>query len=203
MKNVIIIGAGGHGRVAADAVLAAGNRVLGFLDDVPKTPEETAGLPWLGPVSHYKKYEDAEFLIAIGDAAARRRIAEALEGPVWHTAIHPAAVVSKLDVEIGPGTLITAGAIVNPGARIGCHCIINTAAVVEHDCRVGDFSHVSVGAKLAGNVSLGENTWVGIGAAVSNGIRICGSVTLGAGAAAVRDITEPGTYVGVPAGRLR
>ena len=202
MKNVIIIGAGGHAKIIADIVLCSGDAVLGFLDDKPDLPPEICGIPVLGKVEDHVKYPDAEYVIGIGNAAVRRKVAGMLKGVRFYTAIHPDAVVSSLDVTIGEGTVIMANAVVNPGTRIGAHCIVNTAAVVEHDNKIGDYSHVSVGAKLAGTVSIGEETWVGIGAVVSNNLRICGGCMIGAGAVVIRSIDEPGTYAGVPARRI-
>lgn len=199
MMDVIIIGAGGHARVIADIVRCSGDRVLGFLDDAAPS----ADLPVLGKVKDYVNYPVAAFIIGIGNAAVRRKIAEQLAGVNWYTAIHPAAVISAEGVSIGAGTAVMAGAVINPGAVIGAHCIINTASVVEHDNRIGDFAHISVGAKLAGTVTVGEDTWVGIGAAVSNNVDICGGCMIGAGAVVVKSITEPGTYVGVPARRIK
>lgn len=203
MVNVIIIGAGSHGRVVADIVQLSGDKVLGFLDDSPKSLAETAGFPYLGRIDTYTQYENAQFIIAIGAVADRRRIAQELQGVVWYTAIHPTATISRANVQIGAGSVVTAGAIINPGAHIGKHCIINTAAVVEHDSVVGDFVHISVGAKLAGTVTLGAGTWVSIGAIISNNLSVCENSTIGAGAVVVSDISESGVYVGVPARKIR
>lgn len=202
MKEVIIIGAGGHAKVIADIVRCRGDRVLGFLDDAAHS-NEVAGFPVLGMVESYANYPGAEFVIGIGNAAVRRRIAGQMGDVKWYTAIHPAAVVSDLDVSVGDGSVVMANAVINPGAVIGRHCIINTAAVVEHDNQIGDFAHISVGARLAGTVSIGKETWVGIGSVVSNNLNICGGCMIGAGAVVVKSITEPGTYVGVPARRVK
>ena len=192
MKQVIIIGAGGHARVIADIVRRAGDNLLGFLDD---------NVPALGKVKDYVNYPEAHFIIGIGNAAVRRRIAGELAGVNWYTAIHPTAVIAE-NVRIGPGSAVMAGAVVNPGAVIGEHCIVNTGSIVEHDNQIENYVHISVGAKLAGTVTIGENTWVGIGAVVSNNLTVCGDCMIGAGAVVVRNITESGTYVGVPARKL-
>lgn len=200
-KSVIILGAGGHGKVVMDIVLCSGDTVLGFLDDAP--PGETfMGLPVLGGCGEYPRWPEACFVIAVGSGAVRQRLARAMEGVRWYTAIHPRAVVSPLETSIGQGSVVMANAVINPGAKIGAHSIINTSAVVEHDSCVGDFVHVSVGAKLAGNVTVGHRAWIGIGAVVSNNLTVCADCTLGAGAVVVRDLREPGTYVGVPAEKL-
>lgn len=193
MKNVIIIGAGGHARVIADIVTATGDNLLGFLDD---------NVPALGKVKDYVNYPHAHFIIGIGSAAVRRRIAEQMNGVLWYTAIHPTAVIGS-HVTVGEGTAVMAGAVINAGASIGAHCIVNTGAIVEHDNQIGNFAHISVGAKLAGTVTIGESSWIGIGAVVSNNLSICGGCMVGAGAVVVKNITEPGTYAGVPARRIK
>lgn len=202
-KEVIIIGASGHGKVVADIVRQSGDTVLGFLDDAACLPATICGFPVLGAVSDYRSYPDACFVIAIGNASVRRKIVEQLEDVQWYTAIHPTAVVSPMGTAIGEGTVVMANAVVNSCAQVGKHCILNTSAVVEHDNRIGDYAHISVGAKLAGTVTIGENTWVGIGAVVSNNLSVCPDCMIGAGAVVVKNIEEPGTYVGVPARKVK
>jgi UDP-3-O-[3-hydroxymyristoyl] glucosamine N-acyltransferase len=92
-----------------------------------------------------------------------------------------------------------AGAVVNPSARIGRHCIVNSGAVVEHDNVIGDYVHFSPKAASGGTVTVGALTHVGIGAVIRNNLSVASCCVIGAGAAVVKDITEPGTYIGVPA----
>lgn len=202
-KQVIVIGAGGHGKVIADIVRSCGDTVLGFLDDSPQPPETVCDIPVLGPTENYVNYPEARFVIAIGKGAVRRKVAERMEGVRWYTAIHPKAVISSLGTAIGEGTVVMAGAVVNPCANIGKHCIINTCASVDHDNQIGDYTHVSVGATLAGTVTVGETVWVGAGAVVSNNVTICDGCMIGAGAVVICDIEETGTYVGVPARKIK
>lgn len=202
MKSVVIIGASGHGKVIADIVLKSGDRIIGFLDDNPLLEGTFIGFPLLGTVEKYTSYlKDAEFVIAIGDASTRENIAKKLNGVKWYTAIHPTAVISKIDVTIDEGTVVMANAVINSGSKIGKHCIINSSAVVEHDNWIEDYVHISVGAKLAGTVHVGKSTWIGVGASVSNNVEICAECMIGAGAVVVKDIKEAGTYVGVPVRR--
>ena len=201
-ESVIVIGKSGHGKVIADIILSCGDQVIGFLDDAYTENEAILGFPLLGRVEDYVKYPDCKFIIAIGDAKIRERIADMLDAE-WYTAVHPSAVVSKLDAELGAGTVVMANAVVNPSAKIGEHCIVNTGAVVEHDSVLGDFVHISPKAVLAGTVTVCKSTHIGVGAAVINNISIASDCIIGGGAAVVKDITESGTYVGVPARRLR
>ena len=202
-KNVIIIGAGGHGKVVADIILRSCDTVLGFLDDAAQLPPAIAGIPVLGTVSDYSKFSDAAFVIAVGNNAIRRKIASQLADVTWHTAIHPSAVVSPVDTHIGEGTVIMANAVINPGAVVGNHCIVNTSAVVEHDNRLGDFVHLSVGAKLGGTVSIGDNTFVGMGSTVINNITVSSDSIIGAGSVVLRDLSISGTYAGIPAKQIK
>ena len=202
-KNVVIIGASGHGKVIADIIQRCGDVVLGFLDDAADLPPYICSIPVLGKSEDYIEFPEAEFIIGIGSAAVRKRIAQRMEGVKWYTAIHPAAVISPMDTSIGEGSVVMAGAVVNPSVKIGAHCIINTGATVDHDNNIGSYCHISVGAHLAGLVTVEEGTWIGIGAAVSQCISICKDCMIGAGAVVVRSITTSGTYVGVPARRLK
>ena len=203
-KSVIIIGASGHGKVVADIVQKSGDRVVGFLDDNLNIGFSFINFPVLGTVDNYVKYKknDIEYVIAIGNAEIRERIAQKLFGVHWYTAIHPTAVISDIDTEVDDGTVVMANAVINTGSRIGKHCIINSGAVVEHDNHIADFVHISVGAKLAGTVNIGKRSWIGIGATISNNVNICADCIIGAGAVVIKNIEEVGTYVGVPAKRI-
>lgn len=200
-KNVIIVGAGGHGKVVADTVLLSRDNIIGFLDDNPNIGESFAGFPILGRINEFRNYSNCSFVIAIGNPDVREKIANQLAGVSWYTAIHPTAVISKLDVCIGEGTVIMANVAVNAGAVIGKHCILNTGSIVEHDNQLDDLVHVSVGVRLAGTVHVGKKTWIGIGACIRNNLSVCAGCMIGAGAIVVKDIEEAGTYVGIPAER--
>ncbi len=198
-EQVVIIGASGHGKVVADIIQNSGDHVVGFLDDAPDSARDFMGFPILGNVDEFQDYKNYSFVVAIGNASIREKIATKLCGVNWYTAIHPSAIISDMEVSVGEGTVIMANAVVNAGTSIGKHCIINSSAVVEHDNYIEDFVHISVGAKLAGTVRIGKKTWVGIGASVSNNICVCENCMIGAGAVIVKNIEIAGTYIGVPA----
>lgn len=184
-----MIGAGGHGKVISDTVIACGDNFLGFLDD-----DESKAT--LGKIMDHEKYPDAFFVIGIGNPEIRERLSRL---PLkWYTAIHPSAVISP-SAAIGEGTVVMPNAVINADAKVGRHSIINTTAVVEHDNVIGDFAHISVGAKLGGTVFVGDGTHIGIGAVVRNNICICPNCLIGAGAVVVKNISTPGIYKGIPA----
>ena len=115
--------------------------------------------------------------------------------------IHPSAVIGT-DVEIGIGSVVMAGVVINSSTKIGKGCIVNTSSSLDHDNIIEDYVHISPGVRTAGSVSIGKLTWIGIGSVVSNNVNIYSSCKVGAGAVVVKDITEPGTYVGVPVRRV-
>lgn len=199
-ESIILIGGSGHARVVIDCIRASGGEVLGILDDGLPVGKLVLGVPVLGKTADYECYRDHPFLIAIGNNAVRRALAERLNVR-WATVVHPRAVVSGY-ARLGRGTVVMPGAVVNAGAVVGCHCILNTGSIVEHDNELGDYVHISPNAALGGTVKVGDGTHIGIGACVRNNLNICGGCTIGAGAAVVKDITQPGTYVGVPARRI-
>ena len=196
MNRLIIIGASGHGKVVADIAVLNGYKDIVFLDNDPEI-KTCAGYPVLGPDTMTSEL-DGDVFIAVGKAETRKKLMERDANRNFPVLIHPSAVIAE-SAEVGAGSVVMAGAVINPGARIGKGCIINTSSSVDHDCVVGDYVHISVGAHLSGTVVVGTGTWIGTGAIVSNNVNICGGCMIGAGAVVIKDIDEPGTYVGVPA----
>ena len=200
MEKLVILGAGGHGRVVAEIASLSGKYTeIVFLDD--KAPEGASPYPYAGECNAFTHYlENSDFFVAIGNAKIRQRLQTEVEeaGGTITTLIHPSAIISQ-DVKIGHGTVIMAGAIVNTGAKIGKGVILNTASSVDHDCIVEDFCHVSVGAHLCGTVHLGAGTWIAAGATVINNVTVCADCLVGAGATVTHDLQTAGIYMGTPA----
>lgn len=196
---LLIVGTGGHARECLEAAQAGGRTVLGLMDqDQGRWGRSILGVPVLDtdPVAHDP--DGVEWIVAIGDNAARARISAALAGRTFATLIHPFSWVSP-SAQVAPGSMIFGGCVIQTGVDLGRHCIINTGATVSHDCRIGDFSHVAVGAHLAGNVVLGSRVLFGAGAVVRPGAMVGNGVTVGAGAVVVRDVADEATVIGTPA----
>lgn len=196
-KKVLIIGASGHGKVIADIVRKSGDELVGFLDDAYTEKADFYGSVIYGKTEKYKEFSDCQIIIAIGNSDIRKRIATSIDCD-WYTAIHPSAQISE-SAKIGKGTCVMANAVINADAEVGDHVIVNTGAIIEHDCKIGDFSHLSPRATVCGVTTIGKSVWLGAGSTIKNVISICDNVIVGAGAAVVTNITEKGTYVGVPA----
>ena len=200
MNRLIIVGAGGHGKVIADNACKNGYTDISFVDD--GATGTSMGFPIVGTCAEIEKLNDGktDFIIGIGNNAVRKKIAEKY-AVNWIALVHPSAQIA-MNVSIGKGTAVMAGAVINACVEIGEHCIINTGAIVEHDNVIQDYVHISPGATLGGTTHVGELTHVGIGATVINNIDICGSCVIGAGSAVVKDLQESGTYVGVPVRKI-
>lgn len=190
MKEVVILGAGGHAHVISDIIKAEGNKVVAFLDDDLNQADCS------GPISDFCNYKNCEFVIGIGNADTREKLSSL--NLKWHTAIHPSAIISD-SASIGEGTVVMPNAVINARSKIGKHCVINTASVIEHDNEIGDFSHVSVSTTLGGTVSIGKKCWIGIGSTIKNNVSICDEVLIGAGSVVVNNIEENGIFFGIPA----
>ena len=197
MNRLVIVGAGGHGKVLADNALKNGYTDISFVDD--SMWGSCMDFPIIGTVADIERLNDGvtDFVIGIGNNAVRKIIAEGYDVN-WVTLIHPSAQIAA-NVVIEKGTVVMAGAVINACAKVGAHCIINTMAAVEHDNVLENYVHISPKVGLGGTVRVGECTHIGIGASVSNNVDICCSCVIGAGTVVIDDIKESGTYVGVPA----
>ena len=195
-----IIGASGHGKVVADIAEKNGYDEIEFFDD-DESLKNCGKWPVVGTVNKALERSNDVF-IAIGNAEIREKIMDCFNGRRFPVLIHPSAVIAN-DVEIDEGSVVMAGAVINPGSKIGKGVIVNTSSSVDHDCIIGDFVHISVGTHLSGTVIIGRGTWIAVGASVVNNIEICERVVVGAGAVVVKSIEEQGTYVGVPARKTR
>lgn len=206
MRSLLIIGSGGHGRSVLDCALATGE--YGEIVFASNEDEPT-------PIPGYEILDERKLAlndiqdrfnavaVAIGDNRARLLKTRALlaRGIGLPAFVHPCAYVSPL-ASVGTGSVVLAGAVVNAFAEVGTGCIVNTCAVVEHECRLGDGVHLSPGAVVAGGSSVGEGSWLCANSVVSDHVGICPWVTVGAGGCVIRDISEPGVYVGVPVRKI-
>jgi UDP-N-acetylbacillosamine N-acetyltransferase len=202
--NVIVYGAGGHGRVVADVAGSAGARVVAFVDDGPgMAGTDVCGVPvlaWDHLLMQAERRGRTTLALGVGDNHARAAIldkASAAGFPVT-TLVHASAIVAG-SATLGAGTVVMAAAVVNPGARTERGCIINTGAIVEHDARIAAFALIGPNVALGGGVHVGERSVIGVGASVRPGVRIGAGVTVGVGAAVVEDVADGVVVAGVPA----
>lgn len=196
--RLLVLGAGGHSRVVADA---AGFTRIAFLDD-SVTASRSGPFDVLGPFSELARLstEWRAGIAAVGNNRLRLDLLSRLSALGYQTpsVLHPCAIISR-HASVGRGVFVAAGAVVNIGTRLGDAAILNTGATVDHDCIIDQAAHISPGAHLAGEVCVGEYSWVGIGSSVRNRIRIGRNCVVGAGSAVLKDVPDEVTVAGVPA----
>ena len=203
MKQIILLGAGGHAAVIMDCLKAqiehgAPIKIKGLLDDSGKT--EWMGYPILGATDLADQFNDGQtaFVLAIGSNEVRERLAKRYSHLSFYPVIHPSAIIGT-DVTIGEGTVVMPRVVMNANVQVGCHAIINTGVIVEHDNRIGDYVHLSPNATLCGTVTVGDLTHIGAGSTVIQGVTIGSRSVIGAGATVISDLGDDVTAVGIPA----
>lgn len=200
-KKVVVIGAGGHGKVVVSTLQASGVVVDAIYDDNPKHwGTQILAVPVCGPISEISAAPQRfSGIIGIGHAGVRQRVAESLTIE-WLTAVHPRAFVHP-SVKLRAGTVVFAGAVLQPNVQIGSHVIVNTSASIDHDCEIGDFVGIGPGTHLSGTVRVGDRSLLGTGCSVLPNIKIESDVTVGAGTVVINDLPAGCTIVG-PAPRI-
>lgn len=201
-KSVVVIGAGGHAKVVISTLQAAGYVVTGvFDDDVDKWGASVLNVPVSGGLSDLTRAGRRKAVIAIGDNRVRERLAREINME-WVAVAHPQSYVHD-SVKLGEGSVVFAGAIIQPDTVVGAHAIVNTGATVDHDCVIDDFVHLAPGVRLAGGVQVARGAFLGIGTLVIPSRRVGEWAVVGAGGVVVKDIPGGVTAVGIPARPLK
>lgn len=180
---MVLYGASGHCRVVIDIVEALGLPIEFIVDDNPNITK----LLGYEVRRNTGKYGDA--IITIGQNWTRKHVYEQIEVDRYEKAVHPTAIFSP-HAQIGDGSVVMQGAIIQSCATIGNHCIVNTGASVGHDVKIGDFVHVASHATITGGVTIGEGTWIGAGSVIRQGVHIGAWTMIGAGSVVVDDIPD-------------
>jgi sugar O-acyltransferase (sialic acid O-acetyltransferase NeuD family) len=194
MKNLIIIGAGGHGKsVAWVAKTTKKWKNIYFLDD------HTYNGQVIGILADRVKYKDHDFFIGVGDNKLRKELYLLLkkEGYSLPSIISPSSDITS--AKVGDGSIIMNRCFINVETIIQEGVIINNQVLIEHDCLISSFVHISPSVNVAGSTKIGELTWIGIGSNIIQNLDITNNVIVGAGSTVIESIQKPGTYVGAPA----
>lgn len=200
-KTVNVLGAGGHARAVIALLIDCGYTVAGIYDSAFSADKEEfiCGVRLMGALPS----KDLEVVLAIGDGERRKLSynSEAIH-VVQESIIHPEAFIG-LGVEEGISNLIFPRAVLHTEVKLGANNIINTGCILEHETAIGSHNHISVGTILCGRVTFGDNCFIGAGTTIIDKVKVGNNVTIGAGSVVIRDILEPGVYVGNPARRIR
>ena len=210
MDKILLIGAGGHARSCID-VLEEENQfeIAGLIEKGESISNESLGYPVIGTDDDLNvlRQQYNNVLITVGQIKSpkiRIKLYQLLKEldftlPVI---VSSQAYVSK-HAQIGEGSIIMHGVIINANAKIGNNCIINNRALIEHDAVIGDHCHIATGAIINGEVSVGNETFIGSGTVTRQAISIGNNCIIGAGAVVTKNLEEKGVYVGTPAKKIK
>jgi len=188
-----LYGAGGHGKVVAEAWELSGGRIVMVVDD-NRTITTFKHHRVLSP----DRLENAiQVFVSIGSNTARKNIVNKLNSFLFAKVIHPNTIVSS-SANLGGGTLVMPGVVVNPGVKIGTHCILNSSSIIEHDSELGDFVHVAPGAVICGGARIGPETLIGANATILPAVKIGFGSTIGAGSVVLKDVPDRVVVAGNP-----
>jgi sugar O-acyltransferase (sialic acid O-acetyltransferase NeuD family) len=198
MMELAIIGAGGFGREtkrwAVDCEVSGLFPYTFYVDD-----EYAKGD--IRPLSQLDGQRSLA-VIAIGSPSDRQRIANRVRSDVQYTKlIHKTAICDKNSV--GVGCIICPYVVITVNCKIGRHFHANLHSDVGHDCVVGHYVTLAPGARVSGNCNIGDGVYIGSNAVIREGVTIAPWTIIGANSVVLHDITESGTYVGVPAKKIK
>lgn len=207
--DIVILGAGGHGRVVLDIILQAKeHKPVGFLDNNKQLHgRRIDGLPVLGGLEELDGLRQRGIqgiCLAIGDNGTRRAISNTLEDTDFQliNAIHPSAQIAS-SAALGRGVVVAAGALVGAHCQIGDLTILNTGCIIDHESMIGTAVHICPGVRLAGHVTVESGAFLGIGSTVVQNTKIGFEAVVGAGAVVLQEVVPMTTVVGVPAREVK
>ncbi len=208
MKSVVIVGAGGFGRIVLD-VLKDQNKaaktwdILGFIDENRAIEGKMInGCQVLGGLDWFEKHRNHHIgcVCAIGDCKTRKEVVQRLErtGVDFINVVHPATFISD-SVRLGRDVVVCAGTHLTPNTDVGDHVHINVNCAIGHDVVVGPYCTISALVNINGYDRLEEGVFVGAAATFIPEVSVGKWTTIGAGAVVTKDIPENVIAVGLPA----
>ena len=170
--EIVIIGAGGHGKVVCDAIIAQGQyNIAGFVDDSHAVGETITGDYRVIATQnniHTLKTTIDYFIVAIGNNQVREKIYNASKQYLKSaTVIHPSAMIGS-NVKIGEGTVVLANAVINSSSNVGENSIVNAGVIIDHDCKIGSHAHLSIGTMVGSNSEISDCHKMPIGSRIES-----------------------------------
>ena len=206
MKKFAIFGAGGFGREVLGylyEMISADNDIIFVVDDHYYKPDQLVNGVLVIKRSDFTDMSNGvRVLVAVGDPKVRAEMMKRMpKGIIHHTLVSKHARI--YESVIGSGGIVCPGTVVTCNVEIGRQCHLNLDTTIGHDCKIGDFFTTAPGVHISGCCTIGDRVYFGTGASVREKISICDDVTIGMGSIVVKDITEPGVYVGIPAKKIK
>lgn len=156
----------------------------------------------------YKKNEINCF-IGIGNPNIKNRLIDKinreLTKPYYPNLIHPSVSYDQRPnkIVLGKGNIICSKSVLTTDINIGNYVHINLDCTIGHDSIIHDYVTLSPGVHISGHVHIGKNVFIGTGVVVLEKIHICSNSIIGAGSTVIRNIVEPGVYVGSPLKKIK
>ncbi len=209
MSKIVIIGAGGFGREVKSLIedINASKKgvqyeVVGFYDDGIEKGTLIHDLPVLGCVEDLNEITGKlNVVLGIGVPNLKEKIVKSITNKniVYPTLIHPSVIKSENNIEIGKGSIITAGNILTCDIKLGNFVTLNLSCTVGHDTIIEAFSSFMPSVNISGEVIIHKSVYVGTGAKIINQLEIGENTIIGAGAVVAKSIPGNCTAVGIPA----
>lgn len=215
MKQILIIGSGSHAKVVFYEVIKNKNyKVIGFVDN--KNDKKNVLIKFLGKNFYYlgnivkflkeKKKKKIYLVIAIGDNYLRKKVdteIKKINQKIKYETIISKDCIINGDVNIGNGSVIMSGVVINNGSKIGNHCFINTSASIDHDNIIEDFASIGPGVTTGGNVTIKKNTYIGIGTVIKHGVGIGKNTVIGGNSFVNKKCLNNSLYFGTPVKKIK
>ncbi len=210
MNKIIVIGCGGHAKSLVDSIESANEyEIAGFVDKSKSDKFCYRNYKVIGTDDDYKDLLDSGIKYAcmgigyLGNSSVRENLYNKLSsmGFEFPVIVDKTAAIAS-DVVIGTGSFIGKNSVVNSLSKIGQMTIINSGSIIEHDCIIDDYTHIAIGATIGGETHIGKNCMIGANATILQTLNINDNIIVGAGAVVTKDITNPGTYIGIPATKI-
>lgn len=199
----LVIGAGGLSKQALSSLKSLNDKCdseLVFFDNVSGI-EDFYGYRVIHDFSEI--YGSFDFTICLGNPKHR----EIFYNRLTMLGGDPINVISEnsllYECCMGKGNLILPYSLLEPGSKIGENNLINCYSGIFHDVTIGDNNEIMPGARILGSSSIGSKCRIGSNSTILPNISICDGAIVGAGAVVTSNIEESGTYVGVPAKRIK
>lgn len=180
-------------------------------DDDPLTGSLINGVKVVSESEIFSKcgQEEVNCFIAVGETFIKEKIYNKIKNEVefcnFPVLIHPDVTYDNRSEKVvfGEGTVICSKSVLTTDIKIGKFVVINLGCTIGHESSIGDFATLSPGAHISGNVHISDGVYVGTGAVVLQNISICSGSIIGAGSVVTKDVSITGTYVGMPARKIR
>ncbi|MFN4975479.1 MAG: acetyltransferase [Bacteroidota bacterium] len=190
--KLALYGYGGHAKEVAAQI----NKPIDFFVDDAYLNKYTRPISSFNPKTHL-------MMVAVSNSRDRFSMVQRLPANTrFFSFIHPTTLVFSKNIHIGAGSFIGANCILTTDITLGDHALLNRGNQIGHDTNIGDFFSAMPGAIVSGNVTIGNRCFIGNNASINEKLVICDDVIIGSNAAVVKNLSRPGTYVGVPAKKL-